>query len=84
MAKVEIYTAPGCPFCTRAKNFLKEKGIKFTEIDVMKEPQRRQEMRERAEGRKTVPQIFINDKGIGGCDDMLALNDAGAFDKLLV
>jgi len=82
-AKVEMYSAQYCPFCSRARNYLKEKGVEFDLIDVMAEPARRVEMRERADGRHTVPQIFINGKGIGGCDELLALGASGELDKLL-
>ncbi|MGB0695315.1 MAG: glutaredoxin 3 [Rhodospirillaceae bacterium] len=83
MATVEIYTSPFCPFCHRAKALLGRKGIEFTEIDVMMSPKKRMEMEKRAEGRHTVPQIFINDKGIGGCDELHALDAKGELDPLL-
>jgi glutaredoxin 3 len=83
MAKVEIYTSPFCPYCHRAKRLLTQKGVDFEEIDVMVNPGRRPEMEQRAEGRTTVPQIFIDGRGIGGCDDMYALDARGALDPLL-
>ncbi|MCS6780135.1 MAG: glutaredoxin 3, partial [Geminicoccaceae bacterium] len=70
MVKVEIYTSPLCPYCWRAKRLLAQKGIAFQEIDVWSEPARRAEMVSRAEGRTTVPQIFIDGRGIGGSDDL--------------
>ena len=83
MAKVEIYTTMFCPFCFRAKALLKEKGVEFTEYDVGGSGEDRQKMRERADGRHTVPQIFINDQGIGGSDELAALNGSGKLDGLL-
>lgn len=83
MAEIEIYTSPFCPYCWRAKRLLEEKGLAFTEIDVLLHPGRRAEMRERAEGRRTVPQIFIDGRGIGGSDELAALAASGALDALL-
>lgn len=83
MPVIDIYTTPLCPYCYRAKQLLKSKGAVFTEIDVSS-GDRRQEMRERANGRHTVPQIFINGQGIGGFDDLAALDRAGRLDPLLV
>ena len=83
MKPVEVYTTPICPFCIRAKQLLKHKGIPFEEIDVMMNRDRKAEMIERAEGRRTVPQIFIGGAGIGGCDELLALERAGRLDTLL-
>jgi len=83
MKPVEVYTTPICPFCIRAKQLLKAKGIPFEEIDVMMNGDRKAEMIERAEGRRTVPQIFIGGAGIGGCDELLALERAGRLDTLL-
>ncbi|MDR3518523.1 MAG: glutaredoxin 3 [Azospirillaceae bacterium] len=83
MAEVEIYTSPFCGYCQRAKQLLSKKGIAFKEIDVMMDPGKRQEMLARAAGRTTVPQIFINGDGIGGCDDLYALDRAGTLDPLL-
>lgn len=84
MAEIVIYTTPMCPYCTRAKRLLGAKNASFQEIDLWAEPQRRKEMLERAEGRRTVPQIFIDGRGIGGCDDLHALEAAGKLDALLV
>jgi glutaredoxin 3 len=83
MATVEIYTSAWCPFCTRAKALLTSKGVEFTEIDVDWKPQEKKLMIERAEGRRTVPQIFIDGVGIGGSDDLAALDRAGKLDGLL-
>ncbi|HZP45462.1 MAG TPA: glutaredoxin 3 [Candidatus Binataceae bacterium] len=83
MAKVEVYTTPYCPFCVRAKALLKSKGVPFVEIDVSDDPQLRAEMTKRAGGRYTVPEIFINDKIIGGCDELYSLERAGKLDALL-
>ncbi len=83
MAKVEIYTTPFCPYCWRAKRLLQRKGVAFTEIDLWHEPDRRAEMLARAEGRHTVPQIFIDGAAIGGCDELRALEAAGELDALL-
>ena len=83
MPKVEIYTSPYCPYCHRAKNLLDSKGVKYEEIDVFAQPGRRPEMVQRAGGRTTVPQIFIDDKPMGGSDDIHALDRAGKLDPLL-
>jgi glutaredoxin 3 len=83
MAKVEVYTKFLCPFCTRAKSLLTSKGVAFDEIDISTGGQRRAEMLERAGGRQTVPQIFINGRHIGGSDDLAALDGAGELDSLL-
>ena len=77
MAKVEIYTTMLCGYCHRAKKLLQERGIAFTEIDVMTDGKLRDEMRQRTGGRTSVPQIFIDDRHIGGCDDLYALDQAG-------
>jgi glutaredoxin 3 len=83
MAEILIYTTPMCPYCTRAKRLLSSKNAGFQEIDLWAEPQRRKEMLERAEGRRTVPQIFIDGQGIGGCDELHALEAAGKLDTML-
>ncbi len=82
MAKIEIYTSMLCGYCYRAKKLLEQKGAAFTEIDVMAQPGRRPEMVERA-GRTSVPQIFIDGRHIGGCDDLYALDARGQLDPLL-
>lgn len=83
MAKVEIYTTPYCGYCQAAKRLLKEKGVEFTEFDVMARPELRPEMVNRSGGGRTVPQIFIDGKHIGGCDDMYFLDRQGGLDPLL-
>lgn len=83
MAEVEIYTSPFCGYCFRAKGLLKEKGADFTEIDVMFHPSRRTEMMARAGGGHSVPQIFIDGRHVGGCDELLALDARGELDPLL-
>ena len=83
MAQVEIYTTRFCGFCHSAKALLTRKGIKFLEIDVSGDPQERGRMIERANGRTTVPQIFVGSTHIGGCDDLYALHRAGGLDTLL-
>lgn len=83
MAEVEIYTTMMCGFCARAKNLLKKKGVDYNEVDVTFSNAKRQEMSDRADGRYTVPQIFINGDGIGGCDELYALEREGRLDDLL-
>lgn len=83
MAKVEIYTSPFCGYCFRAKRLLDSKGVSFEEFDVMMDAAKREEMVERAAGRSTVPQIFIDGRHIGGCDELHALDKAGKLDPLL-
>ncbi len=83
MPPVEIYTTRYCPYCYAAKALLTRKGIAFMEIDLGKERERRTEMIERANGRTTVPQIFVGDVHVGGCDDLHALEDDGKLDALL-
>jgi glutaredoxin 3 len=83
MAKVEIYTAMACPYCTRALHLLKAKQVDFEQIDVTLSSALRETMRRRAHGRTSVPQIFINGDHIGGCDDLMALDRSGNLDRLL-
>ena len=83
MPDIEIYTTVVCPYCVRAKALLTRKGAAFREIDVSHDDAVRQTMMERAGGRRTVPQIFINGAHIGGCDDLYALDRAGKLDPLL-
>lgn len=83
MAKVEIYSSMFCPYCHRAKRLLESKGAAFEEIDVDAEPLRRREMVERAGGKRTVPQIFIDGQHVGGCDEIHALDRKGELDPLL-
>ncbi|GAA0358333.1 glutaredoxin 3 [Bowmanella denitrificans] len=83
MAKVEIYTKNYCPYCVRAKQVLTSKGVVFQEYPIDLQPELRDLMIQRANGGYTVPQIFINERHIGGCDDMLALDARGQLDELL-
>ena len=83
MAKVEIYTSPFCGFCHRAKSLLNSKDVAFEETDVMMDPKARKLMVERAGGRTSVPQIFIDGAHIGGCDELHALDAEGKLDPLL-
>lgn len=83
MARVEIYTSPFCGYCHRAKALLERRGVAFTEYDVVFDPARRDEMQARAAGARTVPQIFINGRPIGGSDQLAALDKAGELSALL-
>ena len=83
MATVEIYTTPMCPYCVRAKRLLSSKGVEFIEIDLWQFPARRAEMIARAQGRRTVPQVFVDGQALGGSDDLQALEAAGRLDPLL-
>jgi glutaredoxin 3 len=82
-SKVEIYTWSTCPFCIRAKALLDRKGIEFTEYCIDGDEVARGQMAERSQGRRSLPQIFINDQHVGGCDDIHALDADGALDPLL-
>ena len=81
--EVEIYTTMWCPYSHRAKSLLESKRVKFREIDVTYDPEKRAEMSARAEGRTTVPQIFIGGRPIGGSEELDALEEAGELDRLL-
>ncbi len=83
MQPVDIYTSPFCGYCHAAKRLLSQKGVTFSEIDVARAPERRQEMMSRANGRHTVPQIFVGQTHVGGCDDLYALERSGRLDPLL-
>ena len=83
MSKIKIYTTPICPYCVRAKSLLKKKGAPFEEIDVFMDADARQEMEDKSQGRRSVPQIFIGEKHVGGCDDLYALESQGQLDPLL-
>lgn len=83
MAKIEIYTTAFCPYCYRAKALLDSKGVEYEEIDISMGGPRRAEMIQRADGRTSVPQIFIDGKHIGGSDDLAALDRQGGLDPLL-
>ena len=83
MAKVTIYTTSICPYCEMAKDLLTRKGVAFAEIDVGGQPERRAEMRGMAGGRTSVPQIWIGEHHVGGCDDLFELDAGGALDAML-
>ena len=83
MPDVLMYSSGFCPYCDRARYLLQLKGVKFEEVRVDREPHRRAEMEDRADGLTSVPQIFIGDRHIGGYDDMAALDRAGELDGLL-
>jgi glutaredoxin 3 len=80
---ITIYTKPYCPYCIRAVALLERKGVDFTEIEAGFDPEKKREMIERSGGRMTFPQIFIGQRHIGGCDDMMALEREGGLDPLL-
>ncbi len=83
MATVEIYTTTICPYCVRAKALLKKKGVDYREINVERDESLRDAMMARSGGRQSVPQIFIGDRHVGGCDDLYALERQGGLDSLL-
>ncbi|MEL7128723.1 MAG: glutaredoxin 3 [Pseudomonadota bacterium] len=83
MANVTIYTRQFCPYCTRALKLLKQKGVPMKNIDAGMDPAKKQEMVKRSNGGRTFPQIFVGDQHIGGCDDLMALEQAGKLDPLL-
>ena len=83
MAKIEIYTSENCPYCWRAKSLLSQKKASFTEIRVDQDKNKRQEMIERSHGQRSTPQIFINDKHIGGYQELWNLEQQGELDKQL-
>jgi glutaredoxin 3 len=83
MPNIEIYSSTVCPYCVRAKALLTQKGMNYTEINIQEDPAQMSVMLERSGGQRTVPQIFINDQHIGGCDDLYALEQAGKLDALL-
>lgn len=83
MAEVIVYSKAFCPYCDRAKQLLTHKGVAYKEIRVDQEPDQLQVMLAKSDGRRTLPQIFINDKGIGGFDDLWALEQQGQLDNLL-
>lgn len=81
--KIEIYTWSRCPFCIRAKGLLSRKGVEFIEYNIDGDEVARAQMARRANGRRTLPQIFINDRHVGGCDDLYELDSRGQLDRLL-
>jgi len=83
MANIDIYSSPLCGFCHAAKRLLNSKGVAFNEINVLMNPNRKSEMIQRANGGMTVPQIFIDETHVGGCDDLYALEHAGKLDPML-
>ncbi len=83
MAKVQVYTTPYCAFCVRAKMLLQRRGVEFEEIDVSGDPELRTKLVEMSGGRRTVPKIFVNDRIVGGYEELRALDDAGKLDDLL-
>jgi glutaredoxin 3 len=83
MPNIKVYTSPICPYCVRAKALLKNKGADFEEIDVFMDADARLEMETRSNGQRSVPQIFIGERHIGGCDELCALERAGELDDLL-
>lgn len=83
MQNVVIYTKDYCPYCKRAKMLLEQKGVQFEEFDLVQQPDLRSQMIEKANGRSTVPQIFIGDTHVGGCDDLFALESSNKLDPLL-
>jgi len=83
VSKITVYTTPICPYCVRAKQLLKRKGADYEEIDVFMDSKARAEMEQKSGGARTVPQIFVGDTHVGGCDDLYALDSAGKLDPLL-
>jgi glutaredoxin 3 len=83
MKPVRIYTTPICPYCVRAKSLLKKKGVEAREIDVFMDIQAREEMESQSGGARSVPQIFIGETHVGGCDELYALEKEGKLDSLL-
>jgi len=83
MANIEMYSGNFCPYCIRAKSLLKKKGLEFTEYNVQKDSERRSEMLERTAGARTIPQIFIGGRHVGGCDELYALEKKGELDSWL-
>ena len=83
MPPITIYTKGWCPYCSAAKDLLAEKGASFTEVDIESQPGARREMIQKSGGRSTVPQIFIGERHVGGCDDLYALDGRGQLEELL-
>ncbi len=83
MTKIEIYTTNVCPYCVKAKNLLQQKGVDYIEYNLNEKPELMAEMQERANGARTVPQIFIDNNHIGGCDDIYAMQTEGKLDSML-
>jgi glutaredoxin 3 len=83
-AKIEIYSGDYCPYCVRAKSLLSQRGLDFIEYNVQQDPEKRTEMMKRSNGGRSIPQIFINDKHVGGCDELYALDRKGQLEAWLV
>ncbi|WP_084399373.1 glutaredoxin 3 [Henriciella aquimarina] len=83
MQKVTVYTRAMCPYCTRAITLLQKKGVDFTEIDAGMDPAKKQEMVQRSNGARTFPQVFVGDRHVGGCDELMALEREGKLDPML-
>lgn len=83
MSAVTIYSTNVCPYCVRAKKLLDKKGAAYTDVNIQQDPDKREEMLSRTGGRTSVPQIFIGDEHVGGCDDLYALESDGKLDELL-
>ncbi len=84
MPEVIVYSGPTCPYCTKAKALLDKKHVAYEDFNVKEDAAKLEEMLSRSNGRKTIPQIFINGQHVGGCDDLYALEAAGKLDELLV
>ena len=84
VAEIIVYTTNYCPYCVKAKQLLLKKGVEFEEVDLTDDDAARMKLVEKSGGRKTVPQIFINNQHIGGCDDLYALDTKGELDSLLL
>jgi glutaredoxin 3 len=83
MTKVKIYTTPICPYCVRAKHLLRKKGVEVEEIDIFMDSEARAEMEAKSGGRRSVPQIFVDETHVGGCDELYAMDREGKLDPLL-
>jgi glutaredoxin 3 len=83
MPQITVYSGPNCPYCVRAKELLKKKGAAFTEVDVKADAQQFEKMLSLSNGKRTIPQIFIGNHHVGGCDDLYALDKEGKLDALL-
>lgn len=82
-AKIEVYSGDFCPYCVRAKSLLKQRNLEFVEYNVQQDPEKREEMNKRSHGSRTIPQIFINNKHVGGCDDLYAIDKQGKLNDWL-
>ena len=83
MSKIEVYSSAVCPYCVAAKNLLKSKGLEWVEVRIDTDPAQREAMLARSGGRRTVPQIFVNDQHVGGFDDLVAADRSGRLSQLL-